>query len=814
MAERGRTFWDRFRRSDRGSNEPQIVDLTPSDTKADIDWDRKALASLTKIGINTQFGSGAYRKTEGADQPISYNLIKQIANKSEIVNAIVRRCVDDTISNGYTFILDHGVEEGSDEQLKKAREFFRSPNPDDMGDEWLESLLFDLVLFGDAYLELDGSSDSATNEGSDWNFGGDLLAIWPIPSESMKLVPANQTPRPPEMAYVQDISGNTRRFSSDKIIHISKFKQGRGYGQSPLIPLLETITGQLSLSNYMNALYTGTLPKTILNVGDISNSEMKSMLALIEQQLAGGKSPFGLIAINGGTGFNLHRLLDTTREGAQLDLLYYYREEICAVFGIPPMKLGWVQTGKLANPEQQLDSWYDVVESYHARVSAMINNRILPLLGVTDWKIQFVTIRPSRDNERAEAFGKKATAIGQLRQEAAITINEAREMLDLPHIMDAKANDPFFLSPKLTINAGGGVIEDEETGNDNPDEPDLASEDDEDAPSIESIYPPPEYEQEGIGKQAGDFPQFTDDKIQYDIGSFSEEQISMMTDTEASAMRDQISGIENDFVERTLASLRFNQKRFADEVIGQILGKLGGSGIGDEKSIRVNKALDPDDVDFAINVFDGASQDLLDQNIVAMGEDLKSGYGATLSATGAAMGVDLVFSQADTAALTYWRSRWQIPALRNTLGAYRSNITAIMNRANTTGKNWDWVAREMRRSIDPSGTKYPAYWYDRIARTEVRRVVENAHISAARKMGFTQMKRFVTVDSVTDRDLCLPFENAIYPVVNAGGVLPAHPNCRCSLAAIPPSDPPLANLPADQILKPDVEGAEILDLDG
>ena len=790
-----------------GSSEPEIVELPVSDTKADIDWDGKALASLSKIGLNTQVGSGAYPKKEGASQPVSYNLLKQIANKSEIVNAIIRRCVDDTIANGYEFVLNHGVEEGSEDQLKKLRQFFMSPNPDDMGDEWLESLLFDLVLFGDAYLELDGTGDSSTNEGENWNFGGDLQAIWPIPAEQMKLVPANQTPKPPEMAYVQDISGNTRRFSADKIIHICKFKQGRGYGQSPLIPLLETISGQLSLSNYMNALYTGTLPKTILNVGDISNSEMKSMLALIEQQLAGGKSPFGLIAINGGTGFNLHRLLDTTREGAQLDLLYYYREEICAVFGIPPMKLGWVQTGKLANPEQQLDSWYDVVESYHARVSAMINNKIMPKLGITDWKFKFITIRPSRENERAEAFGKKATAISALRQEAAITINEARAMMDLPAIMDSKANDPFFLSPKLTINAGGGILAD----GDSDDEE--SNEDDEDAPSsMEERYPAPAYDMDGYGKDAGDFPHYTDEEIQYDIGSFTDEQISMITDAEQDMMRDQISQIENDFTERTLASLVFNQRRFADEVIGQILGRLGGTGIEEEKSIRVNKALDPDDVDFAVNIFDNASQDLLDQNLVAMGEDLKSGYGATISATGAMMGLDLAFTQADEAALVYWRRRWQVPALRNTLGAYRKEIFTIIDQANRTNKNWDWVAREMRRTIDPSGTKYPSYWYDRIARTEVRRVVENAHLAAAKKLGFSQVKRFVTVDSVTDRDLCIPFENALYPIDKAGGVLPAHPNCRCSFAPIPNEGNP--SIPDDQILKPEVEGAEILDLDG
>ena len=429
MAERKPNFFSRiFNRTPSDSDRARLNELI-NPKRGPMTWDTKALASLSQIGEEEP---NSRPRTEGADTLIDYHLLRQVANKSEVVNAIIRRCVDDTLSNGYEFVLNDGVEVGSEKELARIRDFFSKPNPDDMGDEWLETILYDLVLFGDAYLECDGSMDTSKNGGQDWVYGGDLVSIWPIAGETMKLIPARQTPPSPKMAYIQSIEREVRRFSRDKVIHIAKFKQSNGYGSSPLIPLMETIAGQLNLSNYLNALYTGTLPKTILNVGDISNSEMKAMIALIESQLAGGKSPFGLIAINGGTGFNLHRLIDSTREGAQLDLLYYYREEICAVFGIPPTKLGWVQTGKMANPEQQLDSWYDVVDSYHSRLSAMINNIIFSKLGIIDWKWKFVSIRPKRETERADTLKAQASALSILRQEGAISINEAREIIGFP----------------------------------------------------------------------------------------------------------------------------------------------------------------------------------------------------------------------------------------------------------------------------------------------------------------------------------------------------------------------------------------------
>lgn len=793
MAERKRGFFDRLF-GQRASPE-QTAKLNEMIGGREMDWDGKALASMSKIQMATKTGQP---RSQGADTPVSYDLLREISTKSEVVNAILRRAVDDTLANGYHFVLAPGKEQGSDEQLWKASEFFRTPNPDDMGDEWLESLLFDLILFGDAYLELDGTMDTNSNEGEDWNFGGDLKAIWPVASETIKIIPAKQTPKPPKMAYVQNINRTTRKFSADKIIHIAKFKQGRAYGSSPIIPLLETITGQLNLSNYLNALYTGTLPKTILNVGDISNSEMKAMLGLIEQQLSGGKSPFGLIAINGGTGFNMHRLLDSTREGAQLDLLYYYREEICAVFGIPPMKLGWVQTGKLANPEQQLDAWYDVVESYHHRLSAMINNKILPLIGITDWRFQFISIRPARETERADTLKSQATAISTLRQESAISINEAREILGFPMLESPIAHDPFFISPKLQINQPSGA--DQST----------------DVPSLIDLYPP-EPTPEGEGKSAGEFPQFTDE---HTLSADFSEEAKAAVGSKRAENRKPYDKIESNTTKTLNEAFGENQSVFAKRLMDAYNDRFQPDDVielslnGSRLRKSVKKAINPYDIEWAVDLLDAELAGLLDKQVVAASTSLTSAYDKTLLELAKGTGLEFAFTIQDAEAMAYWNSRWRVPALRHTLGAYRKQILTVFDRMNAERQSWDWAARRMRGSIDPSGKSYPRYYYERIARTETRRVVENAHLSGLKKAGFKQVQRLVTIDKVTDADLCAPFENEVYPLDKSGGVLPAHPNCRCDFVAYLPADEakPIAPLSDSEILKPDVEGAEILDL--
>tara|TARA_R110000851_G_scaffold108116_6_gene229006 strand:+ start:223 stop:2652 length:2430 start_codon:yes stop_codon:yes gene_type:complete len=809
MAERQRSIIDRLlRRRASPADAQRMTDLINGNmgTQGEIGWDGKTLASLSKIGMATNIGR---QSSSGSDTAVSYHLLREISLKSEVVNAIIRRAVDDTLANGYQFDLADGKLEGSQEQLDKIREFFRNPNPDDMGDEWLESLLFDLILFGDGYVELDGSADKSSENGQDWVFGGDLLAVWTIPAETMKLVPANQTPKPPKMAYIQDIDKTMRKFDANKVIHVAKFKQGRGYGSSPLIPLMEIIAGQLNLSNYLNMLYTGTLPKTILNVGDISNTEMKAMLGLIEQQLSGGKSPFGLIAINGGTGFNLHRLIDSTREGAQLDLLYYYREEICAVFGIPPMKLGWVQTGKMANPEQQLDAWYDVVESYHARLSSMMNNRILPKLGITDWKFKFVSIRPSRETERAETLKAQASAVAILRQEAAITINEAREMLGFTVIKNERADDPFFISPKLSIN----------TPNDRPDEPeDSGSETD---IGLDELFPNPMAEEEE--EEVGEMPKFSEPDSEV---TYSAEQLQDIKKKITDASRTQYDRIFRSTERNTEKKLMKNQEEFADRLLDKYSERLNPNDLFEMSLDNVStstadmhgvitKAVGADDLVWMIDLLDRELQELLDKQTVSTSTALTAGFDETLATMASSSGVGISFDFRDAEAMKYWNARWRVPALKNTLGVFRKEILTVFESALADNKNWQWVQREMRKNIDPTGKAFPRYYYNRIARTETRRVVANSHLSGLKKLGFRQVKRIVVVDSVTDKDLCSPFENAVYPIDKSGGVVPAHPNCRCVFVPYEPSDEisPITPVPDSQILKPDVEGAEILDLE-
>lgn len=738
----------------RRSREVKSVDVPIVDTEtAEFN---KALTTAARIAENTRRGvHSAASEAEGLQTDVDYKLLRQVARKSEVIDAILRRTVDDTLGNGYEFCLADGLTQGSPEQYKKVVDFFKNPNTDDSGDEWLEAIIYDLQLFGDAYIELDGSGDYEVDS-NEWIYDGELSGIWPIAADSMRIIPEYPTgklPEPPNMAYIQVIGDVVRKYSRNKIIHMSKLRTTRAYGTSPLLSLLKVVGAHLNLTDYIGRLFSGMLPKTLVNVGDISTSEMSAMLALIEQQVSGGQSPYGLITVNGGTGFNIHKLIDSPSEGQFLDQLYYYREEICAVFGIPPMKLGWVQTGKLANPESQLDAWYDVIDSFHRKLERVLNNRVLPLIGITDWVINFKTIRPSRDAERADVFSKQAEAVRKLRQEGTISINEARAMMSLESIQSPDADDPFFVSPVLNINQPNQPSPISEPVSD--DEAPLESDDD------DSELPPLMVNEDA------------------DVSKYVERASKAIGTSDWHLRKDRMQSRHES---RLLREFEANQNDMVRTILKRIRPMMN-------KSMQV-KVVSEQDMQDAFNAINEEIQFTLQKQSITARGLTTAGYEESLDFIGDDFDIALGLNADDLAAINYFNNVWTMPAVARTLGVHRAAAEAVIRQGFADGRNWKWIEAAMRDSVSSSGGNYPRYYYERIARTETRRIVENSHLSAYAKMGFSEFKRFVTIDETTDKDLCEPFEDYVYDASEARGLLPAHPNCRCSLAPIvkPPEE--------------------------
>lgn len=406
---------------------------------------------------------------------ISYELLEVILKKSATVAAVVRRNVEDVMSPGWTFVPTPGVKDPKPKQREIAIKRFARPSVDDIGNDWLEGIVYDLAVYSDMYIELSGAGDKIVGHEQEvpiWDFGAPLQDWYHVDATTMWLAfnEHGQTKEPPKASYLHSVKhkvdyegsgrvqaltnrGKAVYFTRSKISHAGKFKDG-DYGTPALLPLITVLAAQFNLTDYVGKLYAGEVPKALMNVGDMDPSEVKALIHLIKQQIDTATNPFGIVAVNVPEDFSLERLMDTAREGRFIELLEYYREEICAVFGIHPSKLGW---GELkGDPDMATDTWYDVVESFHRKIEAIINNALMPLLGVTDWMFRFNSPRPKKKEHEARNRAMASQAVMLLRKSQVITVNEARtQFLDLEKLPDAFADDATYVPPLAPGGPGG-----------------------------------------------------------------------------------------------------------------------------------------------------------------------------------------------------------------------------------------------------------------------------------------------------------------------------------------------------------------------
>lgn len=418
---------------------------------------------VKKILVSHASGlSGWWRKGRPIEPAVSRTLLKKVAVSSETVAAILEHACNDICGSGYCFVPGENIEKPDKKQYNKVVDFFKLPNPDDQGDEWLYDFVYDFLLYGDGYWEKTGDQDLIEGGKNDifkgW-YGGELTGIWHVDAATMKILVVSETGQMPDpesgvMAYEQENNTGNVQFDSLKIVRGSRFRQGRLYGQSPLLPLLNIIAGQINLTGYIGNMFTGRVPKHLLNLGDIEESEFNRLMLSIQEQLEEATNPYGVVGINVPPGFQLTRLMETNREGAFLETLDYYKTEICGVFGIPPTKMGVSVAGRIGTPEEMLDTWYDKVENVHNRLEKIINRGLLPALGITDWAIKFNTVRPKKTRLEAQALRDKAIGLKIFREQNSITINEMRITGGWDKIDEDWADDPQYPSPLLK-NPGG-----------------------------------------------------------------------------------------------------------------------------------------------------------------------------------------------------------------------------------------------------------------------------------------------------------------------------------------------------------------------
>ena len=247
-------------------------------------------------------------------------------------------CIDliaRTVTAGGLQVVADTAEDGTvpDEppQVARLRRLLRFTNPREDMVQLLRNTATDLELFGDAYIEI-------------VSLLGEPVALYTLDATTMTVI-ADQHGE--VTGYMQDVDGvRTASFDPDQVIHISlDAPRGGLYGVSPAQKALLPVTAWLfTMATIKECFRRGDPPRVHVDLGHLQDTDVQRWREQYRVYNLGPKAVGEPVLTTGG---GIVGVLDQRKVTDYLDADRQLRDQIIAAFGVPPAKLGIIETGNL-----------------------------------------------------------------------------------------------------------------------------------------------------------------------------------------------------------------------------------------------------------------------------------------------------------------------------------------------------------------------------------------------------------------------------------------------------------------------------------
>ncbi|MET9073846.1 phage portal protein [Streptomyces sp. NPDC004232] len=247
-------------------------------------------------------------------------------------------CVDliaRTVTAGGLQVVADTTEDGSvpeePPQVARLRRLLRFTNPREDMVQLLRNTATDLELFGDAYIEI-------------VTLLGEPVALYTLDATTMTVV-ADQHGE--VTGYVQDVDGvRTAHFEPDQVIHISlDAPRGGLYGVSPAQKALLPVTAWLfTMATLKECFRRGDPPRLHVDLQHFQDTDVQRWREQYRVFNLGPKAVGEPVVTTGG---GIVGVLDQRKVTDYLDADRQLRDQIISAFGVPPAKLGIIETGNL-----------------------------------------------------------------------------------------------------------------------------------------------------------------------------------------------------------------------------------------------------------------------------------------------------------------------------------------------------------------------------------------------------------------------------------------------------------------------------------
>lgn len=287
-------------------------------------------------------------------------------------------------------IGDHdGVIPGEPPEVIRLRRLLRFTNPREDMVQLLRSVAIDLLLFGDAYLEV-------------VYLLGEPVAMYTLDATTVTVLCDEHGE---VNGYRQDVDGvRSAEFKPEDVIHISlDAPRGGVYGVSPAQKALLPVTAWLFTEATIKENFRrGDPPRLHVDLGSMKELDVQRWREQYSVNNLGPKAVGNPVVTTGG---GIVGVLDPRKVQDYLNTSKQLRDEIISCFGTPPSKLGIIETGNIgAGSGEAQDKTFRVNTIYpiQALILEKLNYHIVQQgFGITGWQLEFGEI-DMRDSKIVE----------------------------------------------------------------------------------------------------------------------------------------------------------------------------------------------------------------------------------------------------------------------------------------------------------------------------------------------------------------------------------------------------------------------------
>jgi HK97 family phage portal protein len=216
-------------------------------------------------------------------------------------------------------------------EVLRLRRLMRFTNPTEDIIQLLRNVITDLMLFGDSYIEV-------------ITLLGEPVAMYLLDATTMTVLSDQHGE---VTGYRQDVDGmRTAAFTIDQVIHISlDAPRGGLYGVSPAqLALLPTTAWIFTMATIQETFRRGDPPRMHVDLAHFEDNDVQRWREQYQVYNLGPKAVGNPLITTGGGAV---QVLDPRKVTDYLDAERVLRDQIIAAFGVPPSKVGVIETGNI-----------------------------------------------------------------------------------------------------------------------------------------------------------------------------------------------------------------------------------------------------------------------------------------------------------------------------------------------------------------------------------------------------------------------------------------------------------------------------------